>query len=58
MGGFSKVYLVRSKIDGGFYVAKYIEKEKIQGKIELIINEKTVNEYLDFPFLVKMRQFI
>jgi hypothetical protein len=43
MGGFSKVYMVRNKQDGNFFVAKFIEKEKIKEKFELIVNERRVN---------------
>jgi len=38
VGGFSKVYLSRSRIDGTFYAAKFIEKSKIKEKLHLIIN--------------------
>jgi len=38
VGGFSKVYLVRDKIDGTFHAAKFIEKIKIKDKQELIVN--------------------
>jgi hypothetical protein len=32
VGGFSKVYLTRDKIDGTFYAAKFIEKSKLKDK--------------------------
>ena len=32
VGGFSKVYLTRDKIDGTFYAAKFIEKAKLKDK--------------------------
>ena len=32
VGGFSKVYLTRDKIDGAFYAAKFIEKTKVKDK--------------------------
>ena len=33
VGGFSKVYLSRSRIDGTFFASKFIEKDKIQDKL-------------------------
>lgn len=38
VGGFSKVYLCRDRRDGEFYAAKFMQKQKLQGKTELIIN--------------------
>lgn len=58
VGGFSKVYLVRDKQKGSFYAAKFIEKLRIKEKLELILNEKSVNESVSFPFLVHMQDFI
>jgi serum/glucocorticoid-regulated kinase 2 len=57
VGGFSKVYLSRDKRDGEFYAAKFIDKEKVSGKMDLIYNEREVNELIAFPFLVQMREF-
>jgi serine/threonine protein kinase len=43
VGGFSKVFLCRDRRDGQFYAAKFVEKEKLWGKEELIENERRVN---------------
>lgn len=38
VGGFSKVYLCRDRRDGEFYAAKFIDKARLNGKMELIAN--------------------
>lgn len=38
VGGFSKVYLCRDKRDGTFYAAKFMEKQRLNGKIDLVNN--------------------
>ena len=53
------MFLVRCKDTGKFFVAKMVLKrrndpEKLQ---ELIYNEKSINEMLDHPMLVKMHTF-
>lgn len=55
IGGFSKVYLVRSLEDGQFYVIKFMKKvETDKDKWESMRNEVEVCTNLDHPFLVKM----
>lgn len=57
IGGFSKVYLVRSCEDGQFYVIKFIRKGGAdRDKWESMKNEVEVCTNLDHPFLVKMVQ--
>ena len=46
VGGFSKVYLVRHRGTGEFYAAKFMLKEQLNDKLELIVNEKKLNEYI------------
>ena len=58
VGGFSKVYLARDKLDGAFYAAKCVDKVSLGDKEYLILNERDLNRRLDSPLLVRMHQFI
>ena len=54
------MYMVRSKKTGKFYAGKFISKNLSNDKrlIELVFNEKSINEILDYQFIVKMHNFI
>ena len=56
IGGFSKVYLVRSLRDGQFYAMKVMLKRFISEnqKENIIQNEKSIMEMLNHPFIVKL----
>lgn len=56
IGGFSKVYLVRSLIDGRFYAMKVMSKKFIfeNEKSTIISNEKDICEAVRHPFIVKL----
>ena len=56
IGGFSKVYLVRSQRDGQFYAMKVMLKKFISStqKENIIENEKNICEKLNHPFIVKL----
>ena len=56
IGGFSKVYLVRSLRDGQFYAMKVMLKRFISEnqKENIIENEKSIMEMLNHPFIVKL----
>lgn len=55
IGGFSKVYLVRSRDDGQFYALKLIKKKNPSDtNASTIINEMKICENLDHPFLVRL----
>lgn len=57
IGGFSKVYLVRSLLDGKFYALKAISKEFIKKneKENVINNEKSICQKLNHPFIVGLK---
>lgn len=62
IGGFSKVYLVRSLIDGKFYAIKFMRKFNPSNeesffdkdKFDAMKNEVSVCDELNHPFLVRM----
>ena len=56
IGGFSKVYLVRSQRDGQFYAMKVMLKNFINTtqKENIIENEKNICSKLNHPFIVKL----
>jgi serine/threonine protein kinase len=56
IGGFSKVYLVRSLRDGNFYAMKVMLKKFISStqKENIIENEKNICSQLNHPFIVKL----
>lgn len=56
IGGFSKVYLVRSLRDGNFYAMKVMLKKFISSsqKENIIENEKDICARLNHPFIVKL----
>lgn len=56
IGGFSKVYLVRSLKDGQFYAMKVMLKQFIceNQKENIVENEKDICAQLNHPFVVKM----
>jgi serum/glucocorticoid-regulated kinase 2 len=56
IGGFSKVYLVRSLRDGQFYAMKVMLKRFISEnqKENIIENEKQIGAMLNHPFIVKL----
>lgn len=60
VGGFSKVYILRSKKNGNFFIGKFIDKSLSDDKkfYDLVMNEKSINEIIDYQFLVKMHNFI
>lgn len=55
-GAFSRVILVRKKDTGRLYAMKIMRKDKLlrENKIKPIINERTIMEKLDHPFIVKL----
>ncbi|KAM3133920.1 hypothetical protein pb186bvf_014035 [Paramecium bursaria] len=55
-GGFSRVYLVRYKVNGKFYAMKLIDKEFVlqNKKQDLIQNERDIMSVIKHPFTVKM----
>ncbi|CAD8121301.1 unnamed protein product [Paramecium sonneborni] len=55
-GGFSKVYLVRSKLNGHFYAMKLVDKEFIikYKKAELLQNERDIMAFIYHPFTIQM----
>lgn len=56
IGGFSKVYLVRSLLDGRFLAMKVMDKRFIfsNEKESVVENEKNICSQLDHPFVVRM----
>jgi hypothetical protein len=56
IGGFSKVYLVRSLRDGAFYAMKVMLKRFISDnqKESIIENEKQICQMLNHPFIVRL----
>ncbi|CAD8124688.1 unnamed protein product [Paramecium sonneborni] len=56
IGGFSRVYLVRKKLDGRFYAMKLIDKEFIllHKKQGIVQNERDIMTVLDHPFINKL----
>lgn len=54
-GSFGRVHLVKYKPTGKHYAMKVLKKVEIikLRQVEHTINEKTILEQLDFPFLVK-----
>jgi len=55
-GGFSRVFLVRSKNNGKFYAMKAISKAFIlkNKKQKLVLNEKNIMVKINHPFLAKL----
>jgi serum/glucocorticoid-regulated kinase 2 len=55
-GGFSRVFLVRSRKDGRFYAMKLIGKELVvrERKQRLVMGERNVMVQLSHPFLAKL----
>lgn len=60
VGGFSKVYLARSLVNGDFFAAKFIDKAKNKSTnaISLIYNERDVNKMVSHPSIIRMNDFI
>ena len=57
IGGFSKVYLSRSRQNGQFYALKIIKKKEKPDNshnASNIINEMKICENINHPFLVKL----
>jgi serum/glucocorticoid-regulated kinase 2 len=56
IGGFSKVYLVRSLKDGQFYAMKVMLKQFIleNEKASIIENEKQISAMMSHPFVVRL----
>jgi serine/threonine protein kinase len=56
IGGFSKVYLVRSLRDGQFYAMKVMLKQFIceNQKENIVENEKDICAQLNHPFVVRL----
>ena len=56
IGGFSKVYLVRSLRDGKFYAMKVMSKRFISEneKDSIVENERNICSKLNHPFVVKL----
>ncbi|KAJ3089828.1 camp-dependent protein kinase catalytic subunit [Quaeritorhiza haematococci] len=55
-GSFGRVHLVRLKSTGKYYAMKVLKKADVvkMKQVEHTVNEKTILEQLDFPFLVSM----
>lgn len=53
-GGFSRVFLVRSRQDGKFYAMKLLGKELLVRKQGLVMGERKVMVQLAHPFLAKL----
>ncbi|KAI9197352.1 kinase-like domain-containing protein [Polychytrium aggregatum] len=55
-GSFGRVHLVRLKATGKFYAMKVLKKTEIvkMKQVEHTVNEKSILEQLDFPFLVSL----
>ena len=60
IGGFSKVYIVRSKKTGKFFIGKFIDKNLSNNRklVDMVVNQKSINQALDYPFIAKMHNFI
>ena len=60
VGGFSKVFLLRSNADGCFYAGKFIDKKKEKNKhlSSLFTNEKFIHSSLSNQFIVNLHEFI
>lgn len=58
IGGFSKVYLARSREDSRFYAIKFIKKKKQDSKEseKTILNEMRIGQEVSHPFLIEMRE--
>ena len=58
IGGFSKVYLARSREDGKFYAVKFIKKVKEISNFneKSILNEMKIGKEVSHPFLISMRE--
>lgn len=56
-GGFSKVYLCKSKIDNNFYAMKLIDKDMIikNKKKKIIMNERNIMKATKFPFVIDLK---
>ncbi|KAJ1565499.1 camp-dependent protein kinase catalytic subunit [Cladochytrium tenue] len=55
-GSFGRVHMVRLRSSGRFYAMKVLRKSEIvrMKQVEHTVNEKSILEKLDFPFLVSM----
>lgn len=58
IGGFSKVYLARSREDGRFYTIKFIKKRRDKQIInyQSIINEMEIGQEVSHPFLIQLKE--
>lgn len=56
-GGFSQVFLSRSKIDNNFYALKLIEKNMIvkNKKEKLVMNERNIMVNCSHPFVISLK---
>lgn len=56
-GGFSKVFLCRSKIDNKFYAMKMIDKDMIikNKKNNIIMNERNIMTKTKHPFIIDLK---
>jgi serum/glucocorticoid-regulated kinase 2 len=56
-GGFSKVFQVRKKDTGKIYAMKTLSKAKIKkdNKVENILNERSILQRVQHPFIVRMK---
>ncbi|GAA28814.1 cAMP-dependent protein kinase catalytic subunit alpha [Clonorchis sinensis] len=55
-GSFGRVMLVRHKVDQKYYAMKILEKQKVVKlkQVEHTMNEKTILQAINFPFVVGM----
>lgn len=56
-GGFSKVFLCRSRFDNEFYAMKLIDKEMIvkNKKKRIIMNERNIMKESKHPFVIELK---
>lgn len=56
-GGFSKVFLCKSKIDANFYAMKLIEKQMVikNKKKKIVMNQRIIMENSKHPFLIDLK---
>jgi len=56
VGGFSKVYLARSKRDGRFYAIKLLEKRKVieNKKTRVLMNERNILSRVNHSSILKL----